>query len=148
MQLPFKTRDLPLRIITGAFILNSGLDKRGVEGEAAEGMHGMAVGTYPFLSKVDPTTFVRLLSAGEIALGTALLLPVVPSRLAGAGLTAFGASLFGLYLRTPGMRRPQSLRPTQDGLPLAKDSWLLGAGLSLLLDCDSEADRCGSRRRR
>ncbi|MFD3685697.1 hypothetical protein ACFWTE_12880 [Nocardiopsis sp. NPDC058631] len=149
MRLPFKTRDLPLRIATGAFILNSGLEKRGAEGEVAEGMHGMAVGTYPFLSKLDPTTFVRLLSAGEIALGAALLVPVVPSRLAGAGLTAFSASLLGLYLRTPGMRRPKSLRPTQDGLPLSKDAWLLGAGLSLLLNGDSSGDpgpRCGSRR--
>ncbi|MEE2038099.1 hypothetical protein Q8791_12820 [Nocardiopsis sp. CT-R113] len=142
MQLPFKTRDLPLRIATGAFILNSGLDKRGVEGEAAEGMHGMAAATYPFLKKLDPDTFVRLLSAGEIALGAALLVPVVPSRLAGAGLTAFGASLLGLYLRTPGLRRPKSLRPTQDGIPMAKDAWLLGAGLSLLLDCESAGAAC------
>lgn len=146
MQMPLTTRDLPLRVITGAFILNSGLDKRGVEGEGAEGVHGMAAGAYPFLKEVDATTFVRLLSAGEIALGTALLVPVVPNRLAGAGLAVFGASLLGLYLRTPGMRRPNSLRPTQDGIALAKDSWLLGAGLSLLLGKGSDSRRCGSRR--
>jgi len=145
MQLPFTTRDLPLRLATGAFILNSGLDKRGVEGEAAEGMHGMAVGAYPFLGKVDPTTFVRLLSTGEIALGTALLVPLVPNRIAGAGLTAFAASLLGLYLRTPGLRRPGSVRPTQDGIPMAKDAWLLGAGLSLLLDRGTRTSGRGSR---
>ena len=33
---------LPLRVATGAYILNSGLSKQGLEGQAAEGMHGMA----------------------------------------------------------------------------------------------------------
>ena len=32
------------------------------------------------------------------------------------------------------MRQPGSLRPTPDGIGLAKDVWLLGAGLTLLLD--------------
>ncbi|WP_159942341.1 MULTISPECIES: DoxX family membrane protein [unclassified Nocardiopsis] len=146
MQLPFRVRDLPLRIATGAFLLNSGLEKRDADEEAALGMHGMAAGTYPFLKDVDPTTFARLLSAGEIALGAALLLPVVPSRLAGAGLTAFAGGLLGMYLRTPGMRRPNSLRPSEQGLPLSKDVWLLGAGLSLLLSSDT--DRRPARRRR
>ncbi|MFD6099389.1 hypothetical protein ACFVWN_23495 [Nocardiopsis flavescens] len=137
MRLPLRISDLPLRLATGAFILNSGLDKRGADEEAARGMHGMAAGAYPFLKDVDPVTFVKALSAGEIALGTALLVPLVPGRLAGAGLTAFGASLLGLYLRTPGLRRPGSLRPTPDGTPIAKDSWLVGAGLALLIgDCD------------
>ncbi|CAL9394255.1 hypothetical protein SUDANB121_01331 [Nocardiopsis dassonvillei] len=133
MRLPLRISDIPLRLATGAFILNSGLDKRDVDEEAARGMHGMAVGTYPFLKDLDPVTFVKLLSAGEIALGTALLVPLVPSRLAGAGLTAFGAGLFGMYLRTPGLRRPGGLRPTPDGIPIAKDSWLVGAGLALLV---------------
>ncbi|NKZ01921.1 hypothetical protein [Nocardiopsis alborubida] len=150
MNLPLSNRDLPLRVITGAFVLNSGLEKRGADEETAQGLHGMAAGTYPFLKEVDPTTFARLLSAGEIALGAALLIPVVPSRVAGAGLTAFAAGLLGLYLRTPGMRRPQSLRPTEQGLPLSKDAWLLGAGLSLLLGGDTGRDssRSSCRRRR
>ncbi|MFD6951750.1 hypothetical protein A6A08_16610 [Nocardiopsis sp. TSRI0078] len=145
MKLPLSTRDLPLRIVTGAFVLNSGLEKRGADEEAAQGLHGMAAGTYPFLKDMEPATFARLLSTAEITLGTVLLLPVVPSRIAGAGLTAFGAGLFGLYLRTPGMRRPNSLRPTEQGLPLSKDAWLLGAGLSLLLGSDT--DRGATRRR-
>jgi hypothetical protein len=39
-----------------------------------------------------------------------------------------------LYLRTPGLRKPGSLRPTQDGTAIAKDVWLLGAGLGLVID--------------
>ncbi|MFY7069237.1 hypothetical protein ACOQFV_25560 [Nocardiopsis changdeensis] len=142
MRLPTRISDIPLRLATGAFILNSGLSKRGADEETARGMHGMAAGTYPFLKDVDPTTFVKALSAGEIALGTALLVPLVPSRLAGAGLAAFGAGLVGLYLRTPGLRRPGTLLPTQEGTPIAKDSWLVGAGLALLIgDCGGDRRR-------
>ena len=32
------------------------------------------------------------------------------------------------------MRREGSLRPTQSGVPLAKDAWLVGIGLGLLAD--------------
>jgi hypothetical protein len=59
---------------------------------------------------------------------------VVPAALAGAGLLAFSAGLVGLYLRTPGMREAGSLRPTQQGIALAKDVWLTGIGASLLTD--------------
>jgi hypothetical protein len=31
------------------------------------------------------------------------------------------------------MRQEGSLRPTRQGIPLAKDSWLLGIGTSLVL---------------
>jgi hypothetical protein len=131
---------LPLRITTGAFILNSGLSKRGLEGQAAEGVHAMAVGGLPPLRRIPPQQFARLLSAGEIALGAALLVPVVPSAVAGAALAAFAAGLLQLYLNIPGMREPGSLRPTQDGIALSKDVWLLGAGLTLLFD--DLAQRC------
>ena len=130
-----KLSHLPLRLATGAFILNSGLGKRGLQGEAAEGLHGMASVTLPGpLREMDATEFAQLLSRAEIVLGAALLAPFVPSRLAGAALTAFGGSLLSLYLRTPGMRQEGSIRPTQAGTALAKDVWLVGAGLTLLLD--------------
>ncbi|AXG14545.1 hypothetical protein [Intrasporangium calvum] len=126
---------LPLRLATGAFILNSGLGKRGLQGEAAEGLHGMASVTLPgSLKQMDATEFAQLLSRAEMALGVALLAPFVPSRLAGAALTAFGGGLLSVYLQTPGMREEGSIRPTQAGTALAKDVWLVGAGLSLLLD--------------
>ncbi len=105
------------------------------------GMHGMAAGSYPFLSKLESERFIRMLSAGEMALGTALLLPVMPTGLAGAGLAAFSAGLVGLYLKTPGMRQEGSIRPTQDGTGLAKDVWMLGIGLSFVIEAVAEARR-------
>ena len=125
---------LPLRATTGAFILNSGLSKRGLPEEAAAGLHGMAAGALPQLSSVRPKTFATGLSGAEMALGAALLLPFVSPVVAGAGLTAFGAGLVNLYLKTPGLREQGSIRPTPDGVALAKDVWLVGAGLTLLLD--------------
>jgi hypothetical protein len=141
MDLPIKLRHLPGRVVTGAFILNSGLGKRHVDDGMAAGLHGMAAGTYPFLGKVPAPLFVRLLSTAEIALGAALLLPVVPTALAATGLTAFSAGLVGLYLRTPGMRRDGGLAPTPDGLMLAKDVWMLGIALGLLVDVLTSDER-------
>jgi hypothetical protein len=129
-----KLAHLPLRVATGAYILNSGMSKQGLEGQAAEGLHGMAVGAIPPLKKIPPEQFAKILSTGEIALGAALLIPFVPSALVGAALAGFSAGLVQLYLKTPGMRQPGSLKPTQEGIGLAKDVWLLGAGLTLLLD--------------
>jgi uncharacterized membrane protein YphA (DoxX/SURF4 family) len=129
-----RTHQIPLRLATGAFFLHSGLSKAEADEPTAAGVHGMASNTYPFLSKLDPQRFTRLLSKAEIALGTALLIPVVPPLLAGAAVTAFAGGLIGLYLKTPGMREEGSIRPTQQGLPVAKDIWLLGIGLSLVLE--------------
>jgi len=122
----------PLRAVTGAFILNSGLTKLKGGQEAAEGVHGFATSAYPQFKRLRPEQFQKLLGAGEVALGAALLTPMVPAALAGAGLTAFSAGLLGLYLKTPGMRHEGSLKPTEDGIALAKDSWLFAIGLSLL----------------
>jgi hypothetical protein len=43
----------------------------------------------------------------------ALLLPVVPAAVAGAGLAGFSGGLLGLNARTPGMRKQNSPFPTQ-----------------------------------
>ena len=129
-----KARRLPGRLAAGAFILNAGLGKWSADEETAARLHGTAAGSYPFLSRVKPKDFARLLAVGEIALGSALLVPVVPPAAAGAGLTAFSAGLLGLYARTPGMRKEDGIRPTQQGTPLAKDVWMLGIGLGLIVD--------------
>ncbi|MGW7282032.1 hypothetical protein ACWGIV_27820 [Streptomyces sp. NPDC054844] len=134
MRLPIELRHVAPRLATGAFMLNSGLAKRGADEQTAAMLHGMAKNTYPFLGRLQPATFARLLSAGETALGAALLLPVVPTAVAGVGLTAFSAGLVGLYLRTPGMREEGSLRPTQEGTALAKDTWMLGIGVGFVVD--------------
>ena len=53
---------------------------------------------------------------------------------AGAALTGFSAALLGMYLRTPGLTRDDGVRPTPDGIGVAKDVWMLGIGVSLLVD--------------
>ncbi len=132
LGLPITLPEIAPRISAGAFILNSGLGKRNVPAEAAAGMHGFAVGTYPFLKSVPPEQFVKGLSTAEIVIGGALLTPFVPTALAGALLTGFSGGLLGLYLKTPGMRKEGSVFPTEQGLGLAKDSWLVGIGIGLL----------------
>lgn len=134
MKLPVKARHLPQRMATGAFILNSGVGKLSADEETAAQLHGFAVGTYPFLAKLKPKDFARLLAVSEIALGSTLLLPFVPSIVAGAGLAAFSGGLLGMYIKTPGMRKEGTPFPTQQGVPLAKDVWMMGIGLGLVID--------------
>jgi hypothetical protein len=134
MKLRVKGRHIPARLATGAFILNSGIEKSQGDQETAEALHGMASGTYPFLGKLQATQFLRALSTTEIVLGAALLLPIIPTAIAGAGLAAFSGGLLGLYLRTPGLRQDGSLRPTQQGVPIAKDVWMLGIAAGFIVD--------------
>lgn len=63
-----------------------------------------------------------------------MALPIVPNKIAGAALTAFSGGLVGLYLRTPGLHQPGSIRPNQAGVALSKDVWMLGIGLGLLAE--------------
>ncbi len=132
MRLPITLSEIGPRLSAGAFILNSGLGKRGADEGTAAYIHGFASGTYPFLKKMEPQQFAKALATSEIAIGTLLLTPFVPTAAAGLALTAFSGGLLGLYLRTPGMRKPGSLAPTQEGQAIAKDVWLLGIGVALL----------------
>ena len=125
---------LPLRLVTGAFILNSGLGKRSLPPEAAEGLQGMAAAAVPQVKDLSPASFGKALSAGEIAVGAALLLPLVSPVVAGAALTAFSGGLLRMWWMTPGMREEGSIRPTTDGTPIAKDVWMAGIGLALVTD--------------
>jgi hypothetical protein len=127
-------RTLPTRLATGGFILHAGLGKWGGSEEQANGVHGMAAAAIPPLSSFSPPTFLRLLSAGEIATGALLLAPFVSNRTAGLALTAFSGGLMTLYARTPSMRNPGSIWPSQQGMAVAKDVWMLGIGLGLLLE--------------
>ncbi|WP_121436156.1 hypothetical protein [Actinomadura pelletieri] len=150
MRLLARTHQMPARLIVGAFVLNSGLSKLKGGDEQAEQTHGMAKTAYPFLASQDPREFTRRLGTAEVTLGATLLLPLVPSLVAGAALTAFAGGLAGLYLRLPGMREPGGVRPTAQGVPLAKDSWLLGIGSTLVLEelSRARADRRPRRRPR
>jgi hypothetical protein len=134
MTLAAKIRRAPMRIATGAFILNSGLGKLGADDETAKRVHSMAAGAYPMLEKIPPKPFAKALALGEVALGGALLAPIVPAGLAGLGLITFSGSLLGMWWRTPGMHMEGSPRPTQQGIALAKDVWMLGVGVSLVTD--------------
>lgn len=115
-------------------MLNSGLSKLKAGDETAAGVHGMASGAYPFMQDQEPVAFTRRVGRAEVALGAALLIPAVPSLVAGAALTAFAGGLTGLYLRLPGMREEGGLRPTPQGIPLAKDFWLVGIGAGLVME--------------
>lgn len=123
--------NLPVRLAVGAYLLDSGLSKLGVDETALEHVHNMAVAAYPFLKEVEPARFTKYFAQGEILLAAILLLPLVPDALAGFALTIFAASLMKLYLSIPGMRHVGSLRATPKGAGLAKNIWILGIGLSL-----------------
>lgn len=126
-------RNAVLRAVPGAFILNAGIGKLNLPEEAAESLQSMAVKGVPALEKLTPAQFGKFLSAGEIAVGAALLTPLVPNRVAGAALGAFSGSLLSMYFNTPEMTEDDGIRPTQDGTPIAKDSWLAAIAVVLLL---------------
>lgn len=137
---------IPIRVATGAFILNSGIGKLSADEGTAQFLHGAAAGTYPSLFKdMKPTRFATMLAYGEIALGTALMAPIVSSTVAGAALTGFGASMLGMYLKTPSMTLDDGIRPSPEGLAVAKDVWLVGAGLTLLSQGITGAAKSGAR---
>lgn len=131
---------LPLRLAAGAFVLDQGLQKRGMDRATAAQLQDMASQAVPQAEELETSTFAALLPTAEIALGAALLAPFVPARLAGLGLLAFSGNLVRLYLETPGMTREGSVFPTQDGLTLAKDSWLAAIALALVLGGGSDDD--------
>ena len=73
--------------------------------------------------------------AAEFAVAASLLVPGVPAVVGGAALTSFGTGLMGVYARTPMLRRGErNVRPNDLGLSMAKDSWMVAAGLAVLAD--------------
>ncbi|MDA8373365.1 MAG: DoxX family membrane protein [Actinomycetota bacterium] len=132
MKIPW--RELPARAAIGAHFLHSGLGKWDATEERAQGLHAMATGAYPFLGQLSAEQFTKALSAAEIGIGAALLLPFVRNRLAGAALSGFAAGLVGMYLRTPTLHKPGSFWPTPAGIAIAKDVWLLGTGVTLMCE--------------
>jgi hypothetical protein len=141
----FKAWHIPVRLATGAFILNAGLQKRSADEEAARGVHGFATTVYPEFEDTPPEKFVSMLSTGEIAVGSLLLAPVVPTAVAGLALTTFAGMLGRLYLKAPGMHREGSLQPTEQGTAIAKDVWMLAIGTALTVD--GLTDRKSKRRK-
>ena len=129
-----KLSHIPLRLVTGAYILNSGLNKRGLDAESAAGLQQMAANAFPQVEDIEPAKFGKLLSTAEICVGLTLLIPFVPSRLAGLVLGAFSGGMVRMYLRTPGMTEEDGIRPSAEGTALAKDVWMAGIAAALVLD--------------
>ncbi|MCG7423309.1 MULTISPECIES: hypothetical protein [Micrococcus] len=136
---------IPLRLTSGAFILNSGLGKRKLGEEQAAYLQNMAAKGVPSLAKLSPSQFKNFITATEIGTGAALLAPFVPGWLAGSALTAFSGGLMSMYLNTPEMTEADGVRPSQDGTAVAKDVFLLGAGLAVT--ADSVVNRPGKRKK-
>lgn len=133
MALAAKLRRAPVRLATGAFILNSGLGKLSADEGTAGWLHGTAASAFPIVKRVEPKVFAKVLAVGELTIGAALLLPVVPAGLAGLALVGFGGALTAMYVRNPAWH-DRYLRPTAEGTAYAKDVWLLGAGVGLVVD--------------
>ncbi|MGN6606039.1 MAG: hypothetical protein ACTHMS_03370 [Jatrophihabitans sp.] len=134
MSLTAKLRRAPLRIATGAYILNSGVGKVSTDDGTAKYLHSAAVRTFPQLEKLDPKVFAKILAAAEISLGSALLLPIVPVGVAGAGLAVFSGSLLTMYWKSEDLHLPNDPRPTLEGSAIAKDVWMAGIATSLIID--------------
>jgi len=124
---------IPARLVTGAYVLHSGWTKLWADEDTVSGLYGMATTAYPVFERVPAPVFVRALGVGEMGLGALLLAPTVPSAVAGPALTVFSGSLVGMYAQLPGMREDGSIWPTQQGMALAKDAWLVGIGLTMTL---------------
>ena len=66
---------IPLRLTTGAFILNAGFGKRNLDEDSAAGLQTAAARVIPAVSRIRPKAFGKVLSYSEMALGAALLTP-------------------------------------------------------------------------
>ncbi len=129
-----KLRNMPTRLASGAYILHAGWEKWHGNEQQAAGVHGVAAAAFPMFKAMKAPDFLKLLSAGEMVVGATLLAPVVPPAVAGVALTGFAGALVTMYLRTDGMHKPGSVWPTQQGIAISKDVWMLGIGLGLIID--------------
>lgn len=128
----FSISNTALRLVSGAFILNTGIGKLSLTEEQAAGLQSSAQRVIPCAAKLTPEQFGSGLSFSEIALGSLILTPFIPSRLAGMALGVFSAGVLATYLKAPGMTEPGSVRPTPAGTAMAKDVWLAGIAVALL----------------
>jgi hypothetical protein len=133
MEISASVRRAPLRLTTGAFVLNSGVSTFGATDEKSARLQSSAARLVPQVERMNPRTFAKLLGAGEVTLGTALMLPIVPAAVAGLGLTAFAASLLAMRPSTNGPHTDTDA-DTSSAVPIATEAWMLGSGVSLLLD--------------
>jgi len=134
MEISANLRRAPLRLTTGAFVVNSGISTFNADDETTKKLQTSAARLVPQVERMDSRTFAKVLAAGEVTLGTALMLPVVPAAVAGLGLSAFAASLLATQRHTNGQHADARSEPPAPATVTATDAWMLGAGVSLLID--------------
>jgi len=128
----FNIGNAALRLVTGAYILNSGIGKRNLDAEHAAMLQGAAAHAIPPVGSLEPVQFGKYLSYLEIGVGSILLIPFIPSRVAGLALGAFSGGLVATYLKSPGMTEADGIRPTTAGSGMAKDFWMVGIAVALV----------------
>lgn len=122
-----------LRLIPAAMIINSGIGKLSMDAQSSAGLQQFAATGIKEMEKLPSDKFGKFIGISELAVGGALAAPFIPNRLAGAALTVFGSGLMTLYFNNEGNTLEDGVRPSESGLPLAKDSWLVAIGLGLML---------------
>lgn len=105
--------------MTGAFIANSGVGKIGMPAEYSAGVQQAAASGIPALAKLPSDKFGTWLGYAETAIG--------------AALTAFSGGLFSMYFRNPENTEADGIRPSQEGMALSKDVFMLAIGLALMI---------------
>ncbi len=125
--------DVILRGVTGAFIANSGTGKIGMPAEHSAGIQQVAASGIPALASLPSDKFGTWLGYAETAIGASLLAPFVPDKLAGAALAAFSGGLLSMYFRDPANTEADGIRPSQQGMALSKDVFMLAIGLALMV---------------
>ena len=123
-----------LRGVSGAYLLQSGYGKKDLPTEAAAGLQQFAATGVPQFEEWDADTFGKFVAYSEIGIGAALLTPVVPRQIAGAALGVFSAGLLAMYFRNPTMTEADGIRPSQEGMSLAKDAFMAAIAGALVTD--------------
>jgi len=82
--------------------------------------------------RIETSDFLDTLPKFHPGEGTATDATESAALLAGAALTGFSGALLAMYGRTPALRRPGSIWPSQAGTAVSKDVWMLGIGLGLV----------------
>ena len=134
MEISANVRRAPLRLTTGAFVLNSGVSTFNASDAKIQRLQASAAQLVPQVGQMTPRTFAKALAAGEVALGTALMLPIVPPAIAGLGLSAFAASLLATRRSSSGQHTDPPGETSTGPVPGATEAWMLGSGVALLLD--------------
>lgn len=123
-----------LRGVSGATIINAGVEKLGLSNGSAGFLKGMAAKGFPFLSRLDDAQFGKLLAAGEITVGATLLAPFIPTRVAGLGLALFSGGMLTMYFRTDEFTKDDGVRPAGEGVSVSHNAWLVAIAAALLAE--------------